>query len=310
MEKRQKRDEVQEQINLMIERLYRIEFANIIVFLVHHSKTRAELIIDKILYEAKAIFKDIEPSTLSKKELVKINDLVSEEIKIVIEDKSPHIYRQKELALKDEIEAGENHNKENGTMPKYNEEIQELDIFGKINLSFKLMEILGQISKNYYGSLTKQDKTDIVSEINNLGLRNLNLFLKQFSEYRELLEKDIREKIEKKNIISKTEIEKVTKRIIFNFAELISINFIKKVSNSIASKNLFDIIDNLSNDTEATKLIGIATKLDFSGGLNKDKIIELDNSFSQNLIAKELLKFFVIDHLYKFDVNYKMFYPD
>ena len=59
----------------------------------------------------------------------------------------------------------------------------------------KLIEILGQITKNYYGSLSKTDKKEILTELINLGLRNLNLFIKQFSEYRDLLEQDIQEKI-------------------------------------------------------------------------------------------------------------------
>ena len=33
------------------------------------------------------------------------------------------------------------------SLPSYNEEIKELDVFGKINLSIKLMEIIGQIAK-------------------------------------------------------------------------------------------------------------------------------------------------------------------
>ncbi len=299
--------DIAEEINMLIKRLYRSEFANIIIFLIHHSKTRAKSIISKITDEAKVIFSDIKPSTLSKEELSNINQLVSKEIKTVIEDKDPQQHREEELVSRDEKEhVNSIHDKEkaNGFMPHYNEDIQELDIFGKINLSFKLMEILGQISKNYYGSLKNEAKNDILQELSSLGLRNLNLLLKQFDEYSELLEKDIREIIEKKEISSPSEIETITKRIIFNFAEAISMNFIKKISNSMASKNLFDSIDKLSKDTEAMKLISIATKLDFPGGLNKDKIIALDKDFTQNLIVKDLLKRLVIEHLYKFNVTY------
>jgi 23S rRNA pseudoU1915 N3-methylase RlmH len=196
-------------------------------------------------------------------------------------------------------------NQESDSMPKYNEDIKELDIFGKINLSSKLMEILGQITKNYYGSLPKIEKISILSELSNLGLRNLNLFLTQFSEYSELLEKYIREKVEKKNLNSDADIEKITKRIIFNFAEFIAIHFIKKTSSNMASKNLFESLDELPTNTEAMKLINIATKLDFSGGLNKEKVLNLNHEFSHNTIAKELLKLLIINHLYKFDVEYK-----
>jgi len=307
MDKRGKSKIINEQIDMLTKRLYRTEFANIIIFLIHHSKTRAEMIIDKIMEEARSIFEDISPSTLSKDELIRINELVSEEIKLVLENKSPHEHRKEMLEVKDKLNKDEAHSNNNGTVPQYNEEIQELDIFGKINLSMKLIEILGQITKNYYGSLSKTDKKEILTELINLGLRNLNLFIKQFSEYRDLLEQDIQEKIKKKGLTSQADIEKASKKIIFNFTELITIHFIKRISTNISSKNLFDDIESLSLNTEALKLIDMATRLEFTGGLNRDRIFSLSEEFSKNnnSIPKELLRYFVIEHLHKFDVEYK-----
>jgi len=307
MEKRGKSELIKDQIDKLIKRLYVSEFANIVIFLIHHSKTRAENIIDKILNEAKEIFSETLPATLSKDELSKINELVTEEIQLVIEDKNPHEHRKNSLQIKDEVNDSEEDNNTEYSTPSYNEDIKELDIFGKINLSIKLMEIIGQIAKNYYGSLTKPDKNILLTEACSLGLRNLNFFIRQFSEYRDLLEKEIQEKIEKKHLTSKQEIETISRKIIFNFAEMICIVFIKKTSSNIASKNLFEDIENLALDNEAMKLIHIATKLDFSGGLNKEKITLLNQEFtnSNNSIAKELLRFLVIEHLYKFDVELK-----
>jgi hypothetical protein len=307
MEKRGKSEQIKEQIDKLIKRLYVSEFANIIIFLIHHSKTRAENIIDKILNEAKEIFSETLPATLSKNELSKINELVTEEIQLIIEDKNPHEHRENALQIKDEVNESEEENNIEYSTPSYNEDIKELDIFGKINLSIKLMEIIGQIAKNYYGSLTKHDKNILLLETCSLGLRNLNLFIKQFSEYRDLLEKEIQDKIEKKNITSRQEIEKISRKIIFDFTELICIHFVKKISSNIASKNLFEDIESLSLDNEAMKLIHIAIKLDFSNGLNKEKITLLNQEFtnSNNSIAKELLRFLVVEHLYKFDIEFK-----
>ena len=60
-----------------------------------------------------------------------------------------------------------------------------------------------------------------------------------------------------------------------------------------------------NNNNEAMKLIEVAIKLEFSNGLNPDNIIKLNKEFEDNFIVKDLLKFFVINHLYKFDVSYK-----
>jgi len=306
MEDNDNKEEIQDTIDMLIQRLYRTEFANIIIFLIHHSKTRAVSIIDKILNEANALFEDIEPSTLSKEELFKINELAQEEINLIIEDKNPHVHRKEELEYKDEIEELHSYeNKHDDGIPAYNENIKELDIFGKINLSMKLIDILGQISKNYYGSLKQKNTVDIIDKLSSLGLRNLNWFLGQSSEYVELIEHNIKETIDKKDIHSEKEIEQISKRMVYKFAELISINFIKRISNSIASKHLFSSIDKLSDKSEAMTIVSLVTKLDFAGGLNKDKIIKLDKEFSDNLIVQGFLKHFVIEHMYKFNVEYK-----
>ena len=307
MEKRNKSNEIKDQIDKLIKRLYVSEFANIIIFLIHHSKTRAESIIDKILDEARQIFRDTACATLSVNELCEINKLVTEEIKTIIEDRTPNEYRAKELKTKDElydIEEDKEREKQE-SLPSYNEEIKELDVFGKINLSIKLMEIIGQIAKNYYGSLEKNDKKILLSEVCSLGLRNLKFFINQFNEYGPLLEKEIQDKVKKKNTISKLDAEKISKRIIFNFMELICIFFIKKISSNIVSKNLFEDIDGLESDSEVMKLINTSTKLYFPNGLNKDKVVLLSQNFSSlnNSVAKELLKFLVIEHFYKFDVD-------
>lgn len=120
-----------------------------------------------------------------------------------------------------------------------------------------------------------------------------------------MLEKEIQDKVKKKNTISKLDAEKISKRIIFSFMELICIFFIKKISSNIVSKNLFEDIDGLESDSEVMKLINTSTKLYFPNGLNKDKVVLLSQDFSSlnNSVAKELLKFLVIEHFYKFDVD-------
>jgi hypothetical protein len=307
MEKRGKSEEIKNKIDDLIKKLYRTEYANIIIFLIHHSKTRAENIIDKIMYEAKQIFKETTPSNLSKEELSKINEFVTEEIHLTIEEKNPHEHRQKNLQFKDNIQETNDEKSNDLSSPNYSDEIKELDIFGKINLSMKLMEILGQIAKNYYGSLSRKDKNELLGEVCALGLRNLNLFIKNVCEYRDMLEKEIQEEIEKKNIESEGQKEQISRKVIVGFTELICMHFIKKISSNIASKNLFEDIEKLSYDSEAMKLINIATKLDFPNGLNIDKTISLNSEFtnSNNHIPKELLRFFVVEHFYKFDVEYK-----
>jgi hypothetical protein len=168
------------------------------------------------------------------------------------------------------------------------------------------MEILGQISKNYYGSLDGKVKIEVVGEVYNLGLRSLNKIMSNFEEYSDLLVEQISEVIKKRDIKSNVDVDGITKKIVFNFATMISIGFIGKTANSIASKDLYEVIDVISgNDiTIAKELINIAISLDFPNGLDTDLIIKTNDKLRNNNIATMILKLFVIKHLYKFHVPY------
>ena len=84
--------------------------------------------------------------------------------------------------------------------------------------------------------------------------------------------------------------------------------FVKRIGDSVASKNLFPTTNKVMerNQTSAAELVNIAVRLNFPNELaaNKNKIAELDKEFTKNYLSKKLLKFLVIDHLYKFDVKY------
>lgn len=309
IEKSSKSQIVKEHIYSLIQRLYIEDFANIILFLIHHSKARTEGIIEQILDEARKIFKDIQPTTLSGNDLLKINELIQEEIHLVLEDKNPHEHRKTLLESRDHFdEINEEHNrKQEETIPAYDDEIEELDIFGKINLSVKLIEIIGQITKNYYGSLERRKKKTLLLEACDLGFRNLNNFIQNVTNYRDLIVSNIQEEIERKRTLSPHETREMAGKMIFAFTGLVCMFFVKKISSSISSKNLFEDIESICEDNKediAKQMIWITTKLNFCDGLQVNKIDEKNRelSSSNNLIAKELLRHIVIEHLYKFDV--------
>jgi len=140
-----------------------------------------------------------------------------------------------------------------------------------------------------------------------LGLRSLNLLLKDLEDYNEILYSKLKKTIEKKKIIAKDEIDSLTKRVIYEFATLISFVFINKISKSIASTNLAKLISkiNAEHSTYATKLISIVTKLEFKNGLDADELIAFNDDIKDNHFLKSILKIFVINHLYIFDVGYQ-----
>src|SRR5258708_5069199 len=186
--------EIKEEIAAITEQLFRSEFANILIFLIHHSKNKD--IIDRIILEAKKVFFELEPYTLSKEEMGRINDLINEEITLSIVDSNPSDNRKKDLERRDRFEEEKRKNIDKNA--KADDEQQDLGLFGKINLSFKLIEVLGQITNNYYGSLDGEKKADILEEIYSLGFRGLRALFEDFEEFLEAMRKEIDDLIEKK----------------------------------------------------------------------------------------------------------------
>lgn len=308
IEKSDKSQAIKDQIYSLIQRLYIEDFANIILFLIHHSKARTEGIIEQILNEVRKIFEDIQPATFSNNEMLKINELIQEELRIVIKDGNPHEHRKKLLESQDhfeEIKEEYDQKQEVKDVPAYNVEIEDLNIFGKINLSVKLIEIIGQITKNYYGSLERSKKKTLLLEAYNLGFRNLNHFIRDISNYRDAIASNIQEELEKRKNLSQSETQAIAGKMIFGLTGLISMFFIRKISSSISSKKLFEEIEDIHKDDKeniAKQLVWITTKLNFCDGLNVGRIDEANKDLSDNLIAKELLRHIVVEHLYKFDV--------
>lgn len=295
-------DDVREKIELITDRLYLSEFANILIFLVHFSKD--EFVLNGIISQAKNVFSGTEIVTFHKDEFANINNLIEQELIIQIEDTTAKESREQELVLRDDIDDIHNTDEsEKDIEVDYNEDIKNLDIFGKINLSFKLMEILGQIAKNYYGSLNGSVKIDIINETYNLGLRSLNSLMGDFNKYTDVLEDEILEILEKKD---GKDLTGITKKIVFDFASMLSFIFIAKTANSVASRDLSSVFDIVYKDDKhiSKRLINMAIDLDFHEGLNVNRIIAFNDELKDNNIASMLLKLLVTRHLYKFNIKH------
>lgn len=294
--------DVRGKILALTNRLYLAEFANIVIFLVHFSKD--QFVLDNILAEARKIFADREIVTFSKDQFANINKLVEKELSIILEDRRPEETRADQLELKDEL--NDKIPKESTEENDYTSDIKKLDVFGQINLAFKIIEILGQIAKNYYGSLDGDVKIALLEETYNLGLRSLNRLMTAFDEYTGILQKEICKVIAVKKLVSETEVEAFGKRLIFEFATMISFAFIAKVANSVASKELSAIYEAvyLKDEQISKRLINVAVELDFYNGLDAQKLAKLNGDIRNNNIATMMLRLLVTRHLYKFNIPY------
>ena len=282
-------------ITQLVSSLNKDKHANIIIFLIHHSKNPE--LIESVLAESKKLFCEIAESTLSIDEMAKYNELITEQISPEFKDIDPGENRRNELKLKDKIE----NDHEN-----YEEAHEVVNLFGKIQYAFRLMDVLGQIANNYYGSLDGKSKADIINEIYNLGLRSMNALLHDYSEYIDGLKSEVRAAIiEKNGKISN--VDQLTNDTVYGFTQIIVFAFIKKTGDSILSKNLFPVLSKLEHDPDhvAKHLVTTAIKLNFPDELNgaKEDILKLFSDQERNFLTRDVLRFLVLNHFHNYHVN-------
>lgn len=301
------KDAIKYIIKQMCKRLYRIEFANIIMFLIHHSPQ--DFILETIVEEAKKVFQEVSEFTFSPEELIEINSLIKNE-KLKLENRTLEESRSLELEAKDKNDKIKSLNHPiDRDEADYNEEIQELNQFATLNLAFKMIEILGEITKNYSGSLDGDIKYELITETYQIGLRSLKSLVEFFEKNHELLVEEIKEVITRKQYITDDKIYETIANMIFGMVSSISTGIVKKIAKSIGSKDLTEIYIEILSENEgnaAIELINYGIALDFQGGLNVAKIEKIHKQFKEehNRLADSVLKKMVLEHIYMFDIPF------
>lgn len=311
------KQEIKEVISKLCQRLYRTEFANILMFLIHFSND--EFIVNELIKNASDIFKELAPCKLEN-DISHLHELVTELPKLYLKGKSVEEIREEENKVLDEADAIQSESEETPSWD-LDEDISEIDIVSKLNLSFKLIEILGQILKNNpSGSMSGPVKHQMLKETYVLGLRTLNVFFSVLNENTDFVLnqlKDIIFTIEQKRNENRTEkdkreveedkIEKISRHFLFSLCTQISYLFIKKISDSVGTNKLIDKYPKVQEELDfaSVKLINFLIKLDQSSGFPDRDLQSIKDKIEKHPMSYFILKRMVVNHLHRHPVNYK-----
>ena len=298
------KEEIKDVIQKLCKRLYRIEFANIIMFLIHHSPQ--DFILETIISEAKIVFEDIQEFTFASDELKNINSSIKKE-KLKLEDRT--LEESRKIELDKEDKNSQHLKKQERLEADFNEDIEKLNQFATLNLAFKIIEILGEITKNYAGSLNGDIKYELIKETYSIGLRSLKSLIEFFEVNHELLIEAIKEIIQKKHYVTDDKISETVANMIFSMLSSISTGVVKKIAKAIALRELQEIYQSILDerkDNNAIKLINSAIELDFKGGLNISKLEDIHKvlSHDNNRLADSVLKRIVLEHIYMYEIEF------
>ncbi|MDP1442182.1 metallophosphoesterase [Priestia megaterium] len=298
-------DETRNIITILCKNIYKADYAHIIMFLTHLSKDR--YIIQKVIESAKAIFEDV-PLLKLEDDISLINDLMDHIPQLVIGNIDVKENRKKENKRKDEINRSFKDKDTNPDEPEESQAESSIELANEINKSFKMIEILGQILKNYYGSTKASEKIELCNEVFSVALRVNNTVILTLKEDHESIIRYITTVIEENgNVKDYSQIEKAAKRILYTLATATTFTTIKKISLSVGTKNLDETFKSVHELIPYTsvKLINAAIKLEHYERYPFEEISKLYRQLKGNKVGTDLLRNMVGKYLYMFQTNYQ-----
>lgn len=296
---------IESEFKKLLSMLHKENYANILVFVTHHTKE--PWILNEINNTLVDLFKEQPIATLSKDQLGFMADFISNIQKLVFETtKEIKEERKKVSESLDEMEKKETRNKKKEN--DNSEEEQQPDILVKINKTFKGMEVTGQIIRNRYAELTKNDLLDLANNGSSTGLRFLNYFIVLSDNMKKEITNLIKNTINIEPNITNEQLEKRSTTMFMHMTYSVINAVVKKIATSIGSKEATEIYKQLEIDNDhspALILLNQAIDLEFRKSLDIAKLKETVIKLKQNPVCLRILKEMIILHVYMFPVGYK-----
>jgi len=188
----------------------------------------------------------------------------------------------------------------------YSDDLSDSD---KFFLAHRHLELLGQVLRNFPGSLPGPEKLAILHSTYLLGLRLLKAILRLFEfsyqDYTDIVTKAVEESHGRIPGDAET-IRSLVDRLIVFLNRMVVLGILMKLSSDVGLADLEDayseVLASLDN-TNAIRLLDLAIKLDHFGGFPETEVKELHSKFLKNPFADTVLKDLVIIHIQKFDIS-------
>ena len=306
------KEEIKELITKMCYRVFRDEYASIIMFVTHLSKDN--FIISELIKIADSLLPETNVAQLQD-DIIGINELVESIPEQVLEIVTVDDQRKEELQEEEELEKLEKEleeEKNNYDNFSLDDDISSIDFFARITRALKTIDILGQVAKKHWGELNGEQKLSLVTTTYNIGLKTLDFYLQLLQRNSKDIVGHISQIIKEKHFKDKQSLEKgieeASRNFVFRLCLMSSFGITKRVSNAIGYDKLKNTFDKAlaAQPYNSVKLIDLAIKLGYSSiATHVELIEEYKDNMDKNKLSMVILQNIVIDHMYMFDTDYK-----
>lgn len=285
---------IRKRIEHYCQHLYVRDYANTVLFLAHHTH-------DPFVYEGIA---KVLHGLFSEKKAIEfwgdtqaLSALVESAPELVFHGGDANENRREARELKDEMEG------DGANSFEVEKEEESLSLVSKLTLLFKTVEILGQILKNQYATITNPEKERLLDETFSGPLRALRDFFDFIADDQDLLINEIERFIaENDSEVQEEKRKKLARDAVFQLITMISFGSIHKTALSVGSEHLRDSISKVaaSNGTVGYRLIELSVKLECQSGIPYNLIGELKDQTKANVFGYQILQQLVLNYLYMF----------
>ena len=307
------KDRCKDEIETIMSNAHQKRSGNILLFLVHHMP-KSRYLLDKLNDELDALLHDIPEATLSSEETEPLGEFLRDLPKIAIEPSASEsgikTAREHHVDKSSKRESAEDHLHEKADKAGG----REIVITSK---SFRMMNIVGSLLKNQYGTMEKSLLAALAMRLRGLTFRIVRCAHIGIVEKPEIVMSFVRDVMSKhrhwKNIPAHEQ-ERAVKLLVGGLALGSAYTLIDRCALSIGSDKLIALINEISKQQEvsspAHQLLYLAASLWYGKNLHiKDNLLKdiesMNEQWKGNLLATRLLRDIVTNHLYMRRVDYK-----
>jgi len=300
--------EIKKSIAMMAKSLHIDEYANILLFLAHLSKD--PFIVEEMLSAAEVLYSD-SPRARLEDEVEFLNRLMARDTKLVLEERPPSEVRRDMDNAKDDG----NNCSDSGTALNEPVDIPGEDAFDptdpltRLNAALKTLQILGQILRNFPGSIAAERKVKIADTCFGLGLRTLSgiISLVRDSEI-ELLNEFAKIIHEHHPAFLPLTIRERACQTVIALAEVIAFGMTRQISRSLGSPELFLTYESLKSteDPASVDLIHASLEIDYRPAFPTRSIVNLSRRLKEKYLARSVLRNMVGQHFLLHGIDFRI----
>ncbi len=292
-------EDLKRQLIEMVDGAYDDDKTQTLIFYLYLSKDRQ--LIEQILAKARGVLAETAPIDLTR-DLAFSNSLCSRHPTLIAPGTNHSANRLARDTQKDEVaEVSREPNKPNGSHQI------------AVATGFQLLDIMGQVVRNFPLELRADQKRELVYETCALGLRMMKDFMLSMENGYEDVSRALRDFLERNPVFtskSPDDVAYASNMFLVNFIEGMLIGMIKKISFCIGLRELAETYRQIEADTSyndvSMRIIDLAITLEHFAKIPASEVERLRAVVESNITAYTILRTLVSEFLSLFPCDYKL----